>query len=133
MVQKGEYFIAVALKRLDDLEGAEKVLQKAHALSPQDPLILINYAVILEAQGKGSIAEEFLTSLNDITAVIDVDEQVSSPRGTGCENCSLRSFPHHGFPLQITKTAKKLSARLHQGKTVDNQEEEARTLNADEV
>ena len=57
--------ITVALKRLDDLEGAEKVLQKAHALSPQDPLILINYAIILEAQGKRNIAAEFLTALND--------------------------------------------------------------------
>lgn len=69
--------ITVALKRLDDLEGAEKVLQKAHALSPQDPLILINYAIILEAQGKRNIAAEFLTALNDITAVIDVDSQAS--------------------------------------------------------
>ncbi|XP_071869305.1 Bardet-Biedl syndrome 4 isoform X2 [Bombus fervidus] len=69
--------LGLALKRLEDLEGAEKVLQKAHALSPQDPLVLINYAIILEAQGKGNIAAEFLTALNDITAVIDVDVQAS--------------------------------------------------------
>lgn len=76
--KKAEFFITlVALKRLEDLEGAEKVLQKAHALSPQDPLVLINYAIILEAQGKGNIAAEFLTALNDITAVIDVDVQAS--------------------------------------------------------
>lgn len=72
-----ESYLTVALKRLDDLEGAEKVLQKAHALSPQDPFVLINYAVILEAQGKGNIAAELVSALNDITAVIDVDEQAS--------------------------------------------------------
>ncbi|KOC64819.1 Bardet-Biedl syndrome 4 protein like protein [Habropoda laboriosa] len=69
--------LGLALKRLDDLEGAEKVLQKAHALAPQDPLTLINYAIVLEAEGKRSDAAEFLTALNDITAVIDVDEQAS--------------------------------------------------------
>ncbi|CAK9813745.1 Bardet-Biedl syndrome 4 protein homolog [Anthophora quadrimaculata] len=106
--------LGLALKRLDDLEGAEKVLQKAHALAPQDPLILINYAIVLEAQDKGEEAAEFLTSLNDITAVIDVDEQ-------------------------ITQTAKKLSAKLQQERTAvsSRQEEEetaaARVLSSDEV
>lgn len=52
-------------------------MQKSHALSPQDPFVLINYAVILEAQGKGNMAAELLSALNDITAVIDVDEQAS--------------------------------------------------------
>ncbi|XP_043507682.1 Bardet-Biedl syndrome 4 protein isoform X3 [Frieseomelitta varia] len=99
--------LGLALKRLDDLEGAEKVLQKAHALSPQDPLILINYAIILEAQGKRNIAAEFLTALNDITAVIDVDSQ-------------------------ITQIAKKLSMKIRLEKT-NKQEEEPRILNSDEV
>jgi Flp pilus assembly protein TadD len=67
----------VALKRLDDLEGAEKFLTKAHALAPQDPLILINYIVILEARGKQLNAAEILTALNDIMAVVEVDTQVS--------------------------------------------------------
>jgi len=66
----------VALKRLDDLEGAERSLTKAHALAPQDPLILINYAVILDARGKQANATEMLTALNDIMAVVDVDMQV---------------------------------------------------------
>lgn len=66
----------MALKRLDDLEGAEKSLTKAHALSPQDPLILINYAVILDARNKQANAAEMLTALNDIMAVVDVDMQV---------------------------------------------------------
>ncbi|XP_048261725.1 Bardet-Biedl syndrome 4 protein isoform X2 [Bombus terrestris] len=100
--------LGLALKRLEDLEGAEKVLQKAHALSPQDPLVLINYAIILEAQGKGNIAAEFLTALNDITAVIDVD-------------------------VQITQTAKKLSTKIQQGTASSKQEEELRMLNSDEV
>ncbi|KAK9304065.1 hypothetical protein QLX08_004443 [Tetragonisca angustula] len=99
--------LGLALKRLDDLEGAEKVLQKAHALSPQDPLILINYAIILEAQGKRNIAAEFLTALNDITAVIDVDSQ-------------------------ITQTAKKLSMKIQLERT-NKQGEEPRILNSDEV
>lgn len=68
--------ISVALKRLDDLEGAERSLTKAHALAPQDPLILINYAVILDARGKQANAAEMLTALNDIMAVVDVDTQV---------------------------------------------------------
>lgn len=66
----------MALKRLDDLEGAERSLTKAHALSPQDPLILINYAVILDARNKQVNAAEMLTALNDIMAVVDVDTQV---------------------------------------------------------
>lgn len=69
--------ISVALKRLDDLEGSEKSLTKAHALSPQDPLILINYAVVLDARGKQANAVEILTALNDIMAVVDVDTQVT--------------------------------------------------------
>ncbi|XP_016767910.1 Bardet-Biedl syndrome 4 protein homolog isoform X1 [Apis mellifera] len=100
--------LGIALKRLDDLEGAEKVLQKAHALSPQDPFVLINYAVILEAQGKGNIAAELVSALNDITAVIDVDEQ-------------------------ITQTAKKLSMKLQQERVNGKEEEETRVLNSDEV
>lgn len=66
----------MALKRLDDLEGAERSLTKAHALAPQDPLILINYAVILDARDKQANATEMLTALNDIMAVVDVDMQV---------------------------------------------------------
>ncbi|XP_076657003.1 Bardet-Biedl syndrome 4 isoform X2 [Halictus rubicundus] len=98
--------LGLALKRLDDLEGAEKVLQKAHALSPQDPLVLINYAIVLDAVGKRSYAAEFLTALNDITAVIDVD-------------------------AQITQTAKRLSTKLQQEKASGNEGE--RVLNEDEV
>lgn len=66
----------MALKRLDDLEGAERSLTKAHALSPQDPLILINYAVVLDAHGKQLNATEILTALNDIMAVVEVETQV---------------------------------------------------------
>ncbi|CAL7949917.1 unnamed protein product [Xylocopa violacea] len=100
--------LGLALKRLDDLEGAEKVLQKAHALAPQNPLILINYAIVLEANGKGSIAVEFLTALNDIAAVIDVD-------------------------VQIVQTAKKLSMKLQQERTAGKQQQEDRVLSSDEV
>ncbi|XP_078035083.1 Bardet-Biedl syndrome 4 [Augochlora pura] len=98
--------LGLALKRLDDLEGAEKVLQKAHALSPQDPLVLINYAIVLDAVDKRSIAIELLTALNDITAVLDVDQQ-------------------------ITQMAKRLSTKLQQEKASSNKD--ARVLNEDEV
>nr|XP_031825496.1 Bardet-Biedl syndrome 4 protein homolog isoform X1 [Nomia melanderi]XP_031825497.1 Bardet-Biedl syndrome 4 protein homolog isoform X1 [Nomia melanderi]XP_031825498.1 Bardet-Biedl syndrome 4 protein homolog isoform X1 [Nomia melanderi]XP_031825499.1 Bardet-Biedl syndrome 4 protein homolog isoform X1 [Nomia melanderi]XP_031825500.1 Bardet-Biedl syndrome 4 protein homolog isoform X1 [Nomia melanderi]XP_031825501.1 Bardet-Biedl syndrome 4 protein homolog isoform X1 [Nomia melanderi]XP_03182550 len=98
--------LGLALKRLDDLEGAEKVLQKAHALSPQDPLILINYAITLSALGNTGGAEELLTSLNDITAVIDVD-------------------------AQITQTAKRLSTKLQADKA--SGDEATRVLSEDEV
>ncbi|XP_054009268.1 Bardet-Biedl syndrome 4 protein homolog isoform X2 [Hylaeus anthracinus] len=96
--------LGLALKRLDDLEGAEKVLQKAHELAPQDPLILINYAIILEALGNVGSASEYLTALNDITAVIDVE-------------------------AEITQTAKKLSTKLQQMPS----NEGTRVLSADEV
>ncbi|KAG5317502.1 BBS4 protein, partial [Pseudoatta argentina] len=69
--------LGLALKRLDDLEGAERSLTKAHALAPQDPLILINYAVVLDARGKQTDAAEILTALNDIMAVVEVDVQIS--------------------------------------------------------
>ncbi|XP_026669068.1 Bardet-Biedl syndrome 4 protein isoform X2 [Ceratina calcarata] len=100
--------LGLALKRLDDLVGAEKVLQKAHALAPQDPLVLINYAVVLEAVGDGNSAAEFLTALNDIAAVIDVD-------------------------VQITQMAKKLSVKLEQDKAAGKPEGETRILSSDEV
>jgi len=66
----------VALKRMDDLEGAERSLTKAHALAPQDPLILINHAVVLDARGKQVNATEILIALNDIMAIVEVDAQV---------------------------------------------------------
>ncbi|XP_046813929.1 Bardet-Biedl syndrome 4 protein homolog isoform X1 [Vespa crabro] len=69
--------LGLALKRLDDLESSVKALDKAHSLSPQDPLILINYAVILDAIGKVTEASEILSSLNDIMAIIDVDPQIA--------------------------------------------------------
>ncbi|KYM93702.1 Bardet-Biedl syndrome 4 protein like protein, partial [Cyphomyrmex costatus] len=69
--------LGLALKRLNDLEGAKRSLTKAHALAPQDPLILINYAVVLDARGKQANAFEILTALNDIMAVVEVDVQIS--------------------------------------------------------
>ncbi|XP_025075758.1 Bardet-Biedl syndrome 4 protein [Pogonomyrmex barbatus] len=69
--------LGLALKRLDDLEGAERSLTKAHALAPQDPLILINYAVVLDAHRKQANATEILILLNDIMAVVEVDAQIS--------------------------------------------------------
>ncbi|KAL0108840.1 hypothetical protein PUN28_014154 [Cardiocondyla obscurior] len=107
--------LGLALKRLDDLEGAERSLTKAHALAPQDPLILINYAVILDARGKQANAIEILTALNDIMAIVEVDTQIS-------------------------QMAKKLSKRLQRENTESNinqtsteQYEENRQLSADEV
>ncbi|TGZ54642.1 Uncharacterized protein DBV15_06141 [Temnothorax longispinosus] len=107
--------LGLALKRLDDLEGAERSLTKAHALAPQDPLILINYAVILDARGKQANATEILTALNDIMAVVEVDAQIS-------------------------QMAKKLSKRLQREKTESNtgqemltEEYEKRHVSADEV
>nr|KAF7439586.1 hypothetical protein H0235_001977 [Vespula pensylvanica] len=87
--------LGLALKRLDDLEGSVKALDKAHSLLPQDPLILINYAVILDATGKVTEASEVLSALNDIMAIIDVD-------------------------LQIAQMAKKLSIKLQQQKLSTN-------------
>ncbi|XP_050450352.1 Bardet-Biedl syndrome 4 protein homolog isoform X3 [Cataglyphis hispanica] len=107
--------LGLSLKRLDDLEGAEKSLTKAHALAPQDPLILINYAVVLDARGKQTNAADILTALNDIMAVVDVD-------------------------MQISQMAKKLSKKLQHEKTELNtnqeppaEKSEEQQLSADEV
>ncbi|KAL7299540.1 hypothetical protein TKK_0007619 [Trichogramma kaykai] len=69
--------LGLALKRLDDLEGAEKALEKAHALAPQDPQVLLNYAVIMDALKRHERAKEFLIILNDVMALIDVDPQIT--------------------------------------------------------
>lgn len=98
--------LGLALKRLDDLEGSEKALSLAHSLSPQDPLVLINYAVILDAVGKETEALEMLSAVNDIMAVIDVDSQIS-------------------------QMAKRLSTKLQPHKSTRNQEKEL--MNSDEV
>lgn len=66
----------MALKQLNDFEGSVGALEKAHSLSPQDPLVLINYAVVLNLLGKGKDVKDILTELNDIMAVIDVDPKV---------------------------------------------------------
>ncbi|XP_011311542.1 Bardet-Biedl syndrome 4 protein homolog isoform X2 [Fopius arisanus] len=68
--------LGIALKKLDDLEGSEKALSKAHSLTPQDPLTLINYAVILEERGKKDRANEILSDLKDIAAVTTVEPQI---------------------------------------------------------
>ncbi|RLU16161.1 hypothetical protein DMN91_011921 [Ooceraea biroi] len=107
--------LGLALKRLDDLEGAERSLTKAHALAPQDPLILINYAVVLDARGKQLNAAKILTALNDIMAIVEVD-------------------------MQITQTAKKLSKKFQHQRTELNtnqlpliKKNKEEQLNADEV
>ncbi|XP_032683157.1 Bardet-Biedl syndrome 4 protein homolog isoform X2 [Odontomachus brunneus] len=99
--------LGLALKRLDDLEGAERSLTKAHALAPQDPLILINYAVVLDARDKQANATEILIALNDIMAVVDVD-------------------------IQISQMAKKLSKKLNHEETKSIASEEPPTGNSEE-
>lgn len=65
---------------MNDLEGSVGALKKAHSLSPQDPLVLINYAVVLHLLDKVKEVKDILTELNDIMAVIDVDSQVSEKK-----------------------------------------------------
>lgn len=109
-------------------------MQKAHALSPQDPFVLINYAVILEAQSKGNMAAELLSALNDITAVIDVDAQASILFSTSGRNENCFALISCLYLLwQITQTAKKLSMKLQQERVNGKEEEESRVLNSDEV
>ncbi|XP_014205883.1 Bardet-Biedl syndrome 4 protein [Copidosoma floridanum] len=69
--------LGLALKRLSDLEGAEKALEKAYSLGPQEPHVLVNYAVVLDAQGKPGRALEILHVLNDVTALVEINAQVS--------------------------------------------------------
>ncbi|XP_011860397.1 PREDICTED: Bardet-Biedl syndrome 4 protein homolog isoform X1 [Vollenhovia emeryi] len=106
-------FISVALKRLDDLEGAERSLTKAHALAPQDPLILINYAVVLDARGKQANATEILTALNDIMAVVEVDAQISQMAkklSKRLQREKTESSTNQEIPMEEYETRRKLSA-----------------------
>lgn len=66
----------MALKNLHDVEGAERAFSEALTLAPHDYLVLINYAVFLEAEGRYDKAQELLTVLNDASAVINMDDQV---------------------------------------------------------
>ncbi|KAF7993826.1 hypothetical protein HCN44_011095 [Aphidius gifuensis] len=68
--------LGLALKKLDDLEGAEKALSKSHSLTPQDPLVLINYAVILYEVEKYKDARDILSALQDITTIINVETEI---------------------------------------------------------
>lgn len=97
--------LGLALKQLNDFEGSVGALEKAHSLSPQDPLVLINYAVVLNLLGKGKDVKDILTELNDIMAVIDVDPK-------------------------ITETAKKLEIKIREE---SQYAEERRMLGTDEV
>lgn len=110
--------LGLALKRLDDLEGAERSLTKAHALAPQDPLILINYAVVLDARGKQVDAAEILTALNDIMAVIEVDAQISQT----AKKLS-KKFQHQ----------KRSELNIAQASLVNSDNNKERRLSADEV
>lgn len=75
----------VALKKLDETCAAEDSFARALALAPQDPLVLINYAVFLESEGKVDRAREMLTVLNDAITIVEIDSQV--------KKCSeVRSF-----------------------------------------
>lgn len=67
----------MALKKLDDFEGAEKAIAKSHSLTPQDPLVLINYAVILYELEKYKDAQDILSALHDITTIIYVETEVN--------------------------------------------------------
>ncbi|XP_051153981.1 Bardet-Biedl syndrome 4 protein isoform X2 [Leptopilina boulardi] len=97
--------LGLALKQMNDLEGSVGALKKAHSLSPQDPLVLINYAVVLHLLDKVKEVKDILTELNDIMAVIDVDSQ-------------------------ITGTAKKLEIKIREE---THYAEERRILGTDEV
>ncbi|XP_058796694.1 Bardet-Biedl syndrome 4 protein isoform X2 [Phymastichus coffea] len=72
------FLLGLALKRLDDVDGAERALEKAHSLAPQEPQVLLNYSVILDSQGKHQRARELLVVLSDVAALIDVDPQITS-------------------------------------------------------
>ncbi|XP_015587423.1 Bardet-Biedl syndrome 4 protein homolog [Cephus cinctus] len=98
--------LGLALRQLDDLEAAEKALTKAHSLAPQDPLVLINYAIILDAKGDQKRAADTLTALTDVSAVINVDPEVA-------------------------ETARKLTAKLR--RSDNSKDENERILNDDEV
>ena len=86
---------------MNDLEGAVAALKKAHSLSPQDPLVLINYAVLLYTQGKGKEVIDILTELNDIMAVLDVDSQVLIPTFINYNSLYTKKFLF-GFTVHST-------------------------------
>lgn len=70
-------WFTVALKKLNDIQGAEQALYKAHSLTPREPIVLINYAIILQIQNKAVRVAEIISDLNDICTTMNVELQVS--------------------------------------------------------
>ncbi|XP_046618269.1 Bardet-Biedl syndrome 4 protein homolog isoform X1 [Neodiprion virginianus] len=105
--------LGVALKQLEDYEGAEKAMTKAYSLTPRDPLVLVNFAIIMEAGGKRQRAFDLLVELSDVLATVnDIPSRHSS---------------------EITETVRKLSAKLEQTEEEAPSAAETRALSDDEV
>lgn len=56
--------------QLDDFEGSEKAITKAYSLTPQDPMVLVNFAVVMDARGKRQRVADLLAELNDILTTV---------------------------------------------------------------
>ncbi|KAJ8673503.1 hypothetical protein QAD02_004765 [Eretmocerus hayati] len=69
--------LGLALRRLEDIDGAERALEKAHSIAPQDPQVLINYAIVVDAQSKVDRARELLADIGDVAAIVDVEPQIT--------------------------------------------------------
>ncbi|XP_057323630.1 Bardet-Biedl syndrome 4 protein isoform X2 [Microplitis mediator] len=69
--------LSYALAALDDLEGAEQIIYKAHSIAPQNPAVLVNYAIILEARNNYEHAFAILSQLNDISTITSVELQIT--------------------------------------------------------
>ncbi|XP_034937522.1 Bardet-Biedl syndrome 4 protein isoform X2 [Chelonus insularis] len=72
------YLLLGPLHRLEDFDGAEKAICKAHSLAPQNPLVLVNYAAILEVNKNYEYAREILSNLKDISVVMDIESQIGA-------------------------------------------------------
>ncbi|XP_012258563.2 Bardet-Biedl syndrome 4 protein [Athalia rosae] len=104
--------LGVALKQLEDFKGAEKAMNKAYSLTPHDPLVLVNFAVVLEAAGRKQRASEMLVELDDILTTIGAPVEYNS---------------------EIVETARKLSAKLKQNEESTPKDHKAPFIDDDEV
>ncbi|KAK0178450.1 hypothetical protein PV328_002397 [Microctonus aethiopoides] len=68
--------LGLALKKLNDIQGAEQALFKAHSLTPREPIVLINYAIVLQIQNKAVRVAEIISDLNDICTTMNVELQI---------------------------------------------------------
>lgn len=79
MCQLLYFSILVALRHLNDFENSHRAFEQAAILSPNEPVICLNYVISLEKKGELETAAEKLFQLKEIieSSTMDVvDKEV---------------------------------------------------------